>query len=1127
MGEVAEVELPSSGVSQMQTFVSSEIMPANNFGKMGAAIGSGQLWQFNDNNVIPACMLGSVMLAFWLFVLGGCLWDRRQDKQLRAKFEANQKEKLKAGVQVWQKQMRKQEAVQKTVVKSPEDSALDASAAPVAFSRVRAAAAGVKNRIAARGSVAQEGEPVEMQSRTEGGELLEHDLEDSNRGWFSSQNKSRRVSTRGPSPTIMAQFHSNRERQAYDSDSQVSPRGSRRVSMKFPDIDKQQTRHVECGAVDGDDRKASIATSTARRVTLPISAAGEEEPFPRDASFGGRHGSRASDSGISVDPDPRTPGEYTKETSSASSPRNLIQQLSAPPAPRTNASDAVMKLRRALQFVKYVSRKAEPEDTTHDVESSPPRTNRRASAVPPRDRSVSVAQARRSSMQYRRRSSARRPSMRRASLAGSVASPHCVEESIDDRKQVFDEMAKGEAVGALGPSAVHVEEEPSCCKKFKSWCNDALISMKAHTWLCFIFRAPGEAYKRSQRATVLFTFMLTVLFILCVFHGNSEKNKGLMRTASSACLTALLLMPVVVILQLLFRRSRKKLPVVWQRTGDDLWRGKPVVGELVVRVREAHNLPNLDADTGDADDVSDPYVRVDFEDKTWKSDTIWNDLNPVYDARQVVSFPVRDGMDGELHFTVMDDDGNQCDTTSELIGGVTLTMGYIKDYLSTGDVGATAVLEGWFDLDSDVIQQTGCDAAVRLIIEYTQYSKPRWDKQSDAQWAAASKKGELAMQVVDMGRFEPAHEEDTPPVLPRAPPPAACAAAPAERKEPKRAKAYKEVTVLDPSCSAATPCSDVSAHTPEPDSPSPAAIHPITPATPAQVVSPAFGAMSFLSADSAEAVVPTAPELPDTMAAEAVMGELEDGLLLMVHGANRLNKIGYVKKRDTTFFSDITDRATLPGTYVVEIIRSGKAPCSCRTNTRDISNTRINEAVSFPLPNKLACGGWLRPRDVLLDRMSFGVQVTHTVDDIDHIIGTGTLSLSATDLDGQTRKHVIELGSGSASSPRASAKATITVFIKAKWPTESDDDKKGTVDRMCLKYFDIDLERSRKEWSTSAKFIAFLALTHIAIASLGGWTKPPMVFFVIGLFLCLATATYLLLFVRALMLFLVMLGLYG
>eukprot|EP01062_Namystynia_karyoxenos_P036360 TRINITY_DN2647_c0_g2_i1.p1 TRINITY_DN2647_c0_g2~~TRINITY_DN2647_c0_g2_i1.p1 ORF type:complete len:2720 (+),score=563.88 TRINITY_DN2647_c0_g2_i1:77-8161(+) len=282
-----------------------------------------------------------------------------------------------------------------------------------------------------------------------------------------------------------------------------------------------------------------------------------------------------------------------------------------------------------------------------------------------------------------------------------------------------------------------------CAEQCGAVGREVAVAFKAHTWLAFFFRSAGGGYTRPQRITVLFSFLLTVLFILVIYSGRQEANSSVARTAAAACLTSVLLMPVVVLLQTIFQRARWRPPVLWYRRTKDFWQGQPVRGELIVRVLEARDLPNLDDDNDDPDDVTDTFVRVDCEDKSWKTVTIWNDLNPVYDGNQVVGFPVRDVDQGEITMTLFDDDGGQEDDGANIVGSVTVTMRYMMEHLARGDVGALAVVDQWLAVSGDAVEVQGTRTCLRVIMEYTHYSTPQWECERDRLQHAAKGRGEV------------------------------------------------------------------------------------------------------------------------------------------------------------------------------------------------------------------------------------------------------------------------------------------------------------------------------------------------------------------------------------------------
>eukprot|EP00662_Eupelagonemidae_sp_cell21_P057103 gene57103-biopygen107225 len=208
-------------------------------------------------------------------------------------------------------------------------------------------------------------------------------------------------------------------------------------------------------------------------------------------------------------------------------------------------------------------------------------------------------------------------------------------------------------------------------------------TMRAHTWFAVFFRLPGEQYTRVQRLVVVFSGICTCFFVLCAFAGTGKENASVVKVAAKCIMASMMMMPTNVILRLLFIRSKMKAMTEYTAKMPDPYSLQPRMGELIVRVVEAQHLPNLDSGAIRGDemvaDVSDPFCIVEFENKTWKTHTVWDNLNPVWE-NQVVSFPVRSEQ-GKVMIRVLDDDGAQLEKLADPLGGLTIQMSYREDAL--------------------------------------------------------------------------------------------------------------------------------------------------------------------------------------------------------------------------------------------------------------------------------------------------------------------------------------------------------------------------------------------------------------------------------------------------------------
>jgi Ca2+-dependent lipid-binding protein len=95
----------------------------------------------------------------------------------------------------------------------------------------------------------------------------------------------------------------------------------------------------------------------------------------------------------------------------------------------------------------------------------------------------------------------------------------------------------------------------------------------------------------------------------------------------------------------------------------------PAPSTLRVRVLCAHNLPNKD--TGMFGDVSDPYVVVRVGAEHFRTPSIDNDLNPVWDKGNEFSFTVDPSPQLHLQLDVM----NANVFRDDLLGRTSLALG--------------------------------------------------------------------------------------------------------------------------------------------------------------------------------------------------------------------------------------------------------------------------------------------------------------------------------------------------------------------------------------------------------------------------------------------------------------------
>eukprot|EP01065_Artemidia_motanka_P033972 TRINITY_DN4105_c0_g1_i1.p1 TRINITY_DN4105_c0_g1~~TRINITY_DN4105_c0_g1_i1.p1 ORF type:complete len:1799 (+),score=476.87 TRINITY_DN4105_c0_g1_i1:649-5397(+) len=1010
--QAGEVELPASGLRQMQVFVAGNVMPATNFGKFASMSFYEQWRNPSIRALIPGAALSGILVLYWFAVVCGYMYDRKQDRALRLRHLEAQALKA-ADAKLTEKRERK--------MKSVHDQEMDQSQSVLSPVQRLVASADRLSRPTSVQTVSVSGAVVELEDM---------EADDRDRATAQEGRQFRRRSSRN----LMAQFATRRGSTMSEGKSagafgvladEASPR-ARSVSFNMQGTAREPEKVDRSELSSDDDARVAVAPLTMTPQTLRLGAgetsseealrgvetAVSEEILPvlmSPPKKGTRSPLKASILRRSSDfsPDEGLPGVSVPEDN-CTSPKLSRRVVSL----RRRQSEAMMRsplgspgvgvagwsslgsvsAQRAIGAARYTGKK-------DGLSASSSHGLSRGDTVGSPTFGLAVGSpslSKFSSASFNNRSG-RRGSIRRTTAARS---PVGVQEE---------------------------QEEKPCCAPCRSALNEALIAMKAHTWLCYVFRVGGGQYTRPQRATVLFTFMLTVFFILAVFHGRGQENKSLAKTASAAFLAALMLMPVVVLLQLIFRRARVHVPVLWHQYGTDRWQGKPVLGELLIRVLEAADLPNLDAETEDPDDVTDPYISVVVEDKRWKSATIWNDLNPIWDGRQVVSFPVRDDT-ADIDITIFDDDGNQDDSMSEVIGGVTLTMGYVKDHLARGDVGSTAVIQDWYDIDGEAVVAAGVPSQVKLIIEYRQYTEPQWESAADKVRHDAAQRGEVV--PVPLGL-----PEGSAPVI-----------------------AIQSETAGD-------------------------------------------GLIAAAGSSQEEMI-------------DGALSLLPHGLHVVVHSLRNSSRL-----KETGAFGEEAAPVQVRLVHEQNKMAGG-------TSFKSGESPFFNEVFTFDLPRsrEVKRRGWLRPGYAPNGTLQLSVVEKRML--LDHVTTNASVRLGPECFDGGMKVFRVHLKKGrSAVSSLSPANSELAVYVKANWPPETTPE--GEEMNPVFRALGIDTEQSREQLGTSTKFVLFLFLAHVGLAILSGWYRYPYVFFVVGLFVFLATATYLLLFVRALGLFLVCLALYG
>eukprot|EP01065_Artemidia_motanka_P033973 TRINITY_DN4105_c0_g1_i3.p1 TRINITY_DN4105_c0_g1~~TRINITY_DN4105_c0_g1_i3.p1 ORF type:complete len:1779 (+),score=468.55 TRINITY_DN4105_c0_g1_i3:649-5337(+) len=1002
--QAGEVELPASGLRQMQVFVAGNVMPATNFGKFASMSFYEQWRNPSIRALIPGAALSGILVLYWFAVVCGYMYDRKQDRALRLRHLEAQALKA-ADAKLTEKRERK--------MKSVHDQEMDQSQSVLSPVQRLVASADRLSRPTSVQTVSVSGAVVELEDM---------EADDRDRATAQEGRQFRRRSSRN----LMAQFATRRGSTMSEGKSagafgvladEASPR-ARSVSFNMQGTAREPEKVDRSELSSDDDARVAVAPLTMTPQTLRLGAgetsseealrgvetAVSEEILPvlmSPPKKGTRSPLKASILRRSSDfsPDEGLPGVSVPEDN-CTSPKLSRRVVSL----RRRQSEAMMRsplgspgvgvagwsslgsvsAQRAIGAARYTGKK-------DGLSASSSHGLSRGDTVGSPTFGLAVGSpslSKFSSASFNNRSG-RRGSIRRTTAARS---PVGVQEE---------------------------QEEKPCCAPCRSALNEALIAMKAHTWLCYVFRVGGGQYTRPQRATVLFTFMLTVFFILAVFHGRGQENKSLAKTASAAFLAALMLMPVVVLLQLIFRRARVHVPVLWHQYGTDRWQGKPVLGELLIRVLEAADLPNLDAETEDPDDVTDPYISVVVEDKRWKSATIWNDLNPIWDGRQVVSFPVRDDT-ADIDITIFDDDGNQDDSMSEVIGGVTLTMGYVKDHLARGDVGSTAVIQDWYDIDGDAVAASGMASQVHLIIEYRQYTEPQWETAADRLRHTASQKGVVQPMPIQLA---------------------------------------PDVVLQRDSCA------------------------------------------SLLNVGSTEREL-----------ASHAMSMLPSGLHVLVASIS-----------NTRALKDMDAFGAESATGQLRLLHEQGQQATAACTSFMPGDARYQEAFSFPLPpsKEPRPRGWLRPGYEPAARLTLSYVEKRLR--MDQVTASCAVDLGRHHFEGSVEQVKVRLSLQSGLSD--ADQAEVVMYVKANW--EPGDLEVRQTGPALFRVLGVDAAKSRAQVCVSTRFVIFLVLAHAGVAFFGNWFRYPHILFVLAVLVVLSIATYLLLFVKALCLFLACLGLYG
>ena len=263
------------------------------------------------------------------------------------------------------------------------------------------------------------------------------------------------------------------------------------------------------------------------------------------------------------------------------------------------------------------------------------------------------------------------------------------------------------------------EKEDNCwttiCDKFRSIASE----MRQHTWFAILFREPRSSYTRVQRLTVLFTFMITALFVSVLFFGRS--NTTPIKLVSAALIASATMAPTTVLLRLCFQRSQRASPK-YEIVGEDDLRGSPILGELSIFVQEVQGLPLCDRNMS-----CDPYCITRWENKKFQSQTAWEAWNPVWAMDEnLVRFPVRDEL-GIIRFSLHDDDGD-ANILPRKLGQMRVFMNSITPHLVDNGINNTSYISAWYPLRIHQNVRSalpfGVTSRLKIIIEYTRYAEP-------------------------------------------------------------------------------------------------------------------------------------------------------------------------------------------------------------------------------------------------------------------------------------------------------------------------------------------------------------------------------------------------------------------
>ena len=269
-------------------------------------------------------------------------------------------------------------------------------------------------------------------------------------------------------------------------------------------------------------------------------------------------------------------------------------------------------------------------------------------------------------------------------------------------------------------------EKQSCCQKMRRGLNSVAHTLSAHIWLCFFFRRAGQTYTRPQRLMVLLSAISSVFFV-CVLFSGQKGNATLPKKIAVGVMAALMMMPTTVVVGLLFKRAKKLHAIAWKWMGEDPYPNYPKLGMLTVRIPEARDLP-CDVDCMGNKDIPDAYVTAVSENRIWKSKTVWDDCDPIFDATQFVTYTIRnhDLQNTALIVCLIDDESDEAQPDTELCR-VTMKWSSIIKMLIHDDTDAVASLDTWIKCD-------GGKGSVRVLVEFVQYLSPEFDSVSHKKW---------------------------------------------------------------------------------------------------------------------------------------------------------------------------------------------------------------------------------------------------------------------------------------------------------------------------------------------------------------------------------------------------------